>query len=206
MPAGYEPNPALGQTYGGFAGPRPAQPARAPLSRKLIAGGAVGAIALGLVVGLWAKPHIAVAEHTPMEPVSVPAGQLDIVIDTPPPTPVQPVSTAPLEVLPSDMAAAGKSKSVVAPPPRRPAPPPEPVLTPAVAQITVPAPTRPKPAAPMIEARPEPRLARFEPVRARPQTIVDCRDPADPEEVAICRDIGALPRAPMREDWARYGD
>lgn len=204
MTAGYEPNLALGPTYKGFAGPQPARSQREQLTRKMVIGGVASALVLGLAVGLWAKPQYRVFESKPMAPVTASTGQVDIVVDTPPPSPAQPVSQGRLEVLPPDMAAAAQAKSIqVAARAPREAALPQPILTPAVSELAPVETPRPAPrpvATPRVAPRP---LA----VPAHDDDVIDCRNPSNGEEAGICRDIAASDDRPPPEDFeARFGN
>lgn len=189
----------LGTTYHGFSGPQPPAPDRSAQHKRMILVGVGGALALGLVVGLWAKPQTAPAyEPTPMEAVSRPASPdegVQIVVNKPLPPPPLPAPGR-LEVLPPDMAAAAPRVVRVAAAPTI-APP---ALEPAVEQL--------RPVATVERAAPAP-------VAADDDAPIDCRNPAGAEEADICRDIGFTrgaarerdvydPRAAVMDDaWGR---
>jgi len=212
----YRPgDPWSGTTYHGFAGGRgdPARapaaappayrpPARRPSPRAWLIGGVGGALALGLILGLWAKPELGgPAPSTPPRPPTAdalpsvpgpsamranpaPAGEaasamapsagVPIAINPPPPPPPTPRPIGRLEVLPPEMARAARAQgsAAVARTPSVPA---------QATAIAVPAPASPAPAAlglPAAIAAP-PLQASFDCAAARPgaeQAV--CSDPA----------------------------
>jgi uncharacterized protein YecT (DUF1311 family) len=109
--------PLGGGTYRGFsagaasAAPPPSRPAGRPVPRTATIGlGVAGALALGLLFGLWAKPNLGGAETAaPMQPVTAAqAAKMDVEVAPPvPPSPV-PRATGKLEVLPPRAAAASQ--------------------------------------------------------------------------------------------------
>lgn len=149
--------PTKGSTYNGFAGPPrdgeptlrfDGRPPPAPRrSRKpLILAGVAGALGLGVLVGLMARPQLVTDRETrPMAPVATAStGEMEIAVapELPPPAPPAPVDDAPLEVLPPEYASAAQARAaeasarapvivpsaptpaVVTPPPRVEAAPP----------------------------------------------------------------------------------
>jgi hypothetical protein len=163
MPIEHLDGAGLAPTHRGFSGPPgPAAPDEAPrgpprnLGVLMAAGLAVAAV-LGVTLGLLSKPaRLNVAEEPrvmnavsaaapPVDPP--PSGpQMQIVVDpVKPPTP-PPKAATPLEVLPSDMAAAAP-KAVVAPSPRAAPEPPPPEEPPSstFADAAVPLPPRARP-------------------------------------------------------------
>ena len=118
-------------------------PVRRPVSKKIALIGVVGALTLGLMFGVWAKPDLGRSKPpTPMQP----AGRtVDIEITNPPPPPVTP-SAGKLEVLPQDLAqmAARAAQSAQGLPPPPPLPLPLPAQSAPPARLAVPsfAPTR----------------------------------------------------------------
>jgi uncharacterized protein YecT (DUF1311 family) len=93
-------------TYNGFSGaPEPPRRRRLPpVTGRNVAIGAGAAIALGLVVGLWARPDFG---KDPSEAAERRATPVPIEINKPPPPPVR--SAGKLEVLPPDEAAAANA-------------------------------------------------------------------------------------------------
>lgn len=174
----------LGATYHGFSGPQPAAPDRSARRKRLLLIGIGGALALGLALGLWAKPQMApVYEPKPMAAVSQPASPdegVQIVVNTPLPPPPLPTPGR-LEVLPPDMAAAApRAIRVAAAPTVAP-----PALAPAVERL--------RPVASVERAAPEPAAMDDD-------APIDCRNPAGAEEADICRDIGFAGRGARERD------
>jgi hypothetical protein len=101
---------ALGGTYKGFSSPAAPAPSVGPDLRKLLIAGVAAAVALGIGMGLWAKPVIRPAETVAMTSAPAPQAasadeQVQIVFNPPPkPAPLKPGPR--MEVLPADMAAA----------------------------------------------------------------------------------------------------
>ncbi|WP_374467712.1 hypothetical protein, partial [Phenylobacterium sp.] len=112
-----------GGAYNGFAGhsgraaPPPPSPAAPPPGgptrrRNLMLGGLAGAVGLGLVFGLWARPQLGEDREArrPMAAVTaraedVPAPAVPVEVARPEPAP-PPRSDGPLEVLPPELARA----------------------------------------------------------------------------------------------------
>jgi uncharacterized protein YecT (DUF1311 family) len=108
-----DPKPWAGATYRGFSGPPPAAPSSARPTRswpipRPVAIGIAGAIALGLIGGMWARPEL---EHprasAPMRAVTseedaTPAKVAIELNALPPPQAVKPAGR--LDVLPPDLA------------------------------------------------------------------------------------------------------
>jgi uncharacterized protein YecT (DUF1311 family) len=157
-----------GTTYRGFSGP----PARAvpmrpgprawPMSRT-VAVGVAGAVALGLLLGLWAKPNLGHSNsRAPMRPVAAaedyaPAKVAIEVNALPPPPPV--VRTAGrLDVLPPNAA---------------------PAAPPAAAPVTSQLASRPLPV-----SSPEPSAAPAQPVQVFPKPLVGTPPPLAPQVAA----------------------
>lgn len=107
-----------GTTYNGFSGQPvgdPPRPKRGTTGgdRKLLLVGGAGALALALVVGLWARPDFG-EDGKAREPMKTaastgetasPAMPIEIAQDTPAPQP-KPTAASRMEVLPADMARA----------------------------------------------------------------------------------------------------
>jgi uncharacterized protein YecT (DUF1311 family) len=153
------------------ATPPPATPPRHRPSPLVLLLGVAGALTLGVLFGLWARPELlvgsrpmasAVPPHTPSAPAS--AGRVPLVVAPPARTDPPPRAPDRLQTLPPEMAAAASAPP--APTPEIPqAAPPEPA-----------APTSPEAA----EAAPPPRYpASFDCATARPgaEEMV-CEDPA----------------------------
>jgi len=125
-----------GGTYHGFSGPRPAAAPTspvAPVKRRAwqvpraatIGGGIAAAVALGLALGYFARPHLAQpTTPTPMRAVTPAAGgTLPVEVNAPvPPPPLK--SAGKLEVLPPDLA-----RNAPRAPAALPAAPPLPVVS-----------------------------------------------------------------------------
>lgn len=171
-------DPSLAYTYRGFTGPQaPAPPAPeiSPWRRPKVVAIVGSACAVGLALGLWAKPQFGPDNRArePMRPVSaVPMdGGVQIVVD---PGKAPPVVETPgrLEVLPPDMAAAaGAARTAVlqgAPPPTR---------------ISIPEREAPLVAPPAL---PEVAEVRASMGRARPS--FDCRAARSRAEEMVCQD------------------
>jgi len=119
MPIDRIGDPLPGPTYKGFpegpgAEPDP-PPARPSLRRRrpmaLMLGGIAGALTLGLLFGLWARPELIGSKPTPpVEQAS--AGQIPLTVS--PPAASDPIPRAPgrLETLPPDMAAAARTQAL----------------------------------------------------------------------------------------------
>lgn len=182
--------PTKGSTYNGFAGPpRDAEPmlrfdGRPPPAprrnrKPLIVAGVAGALGLGVLVGLMARPQLVTDRETrPMAPVTTAAteGQMEIAVaPEPPPTPA-PATTndAPLEVLPPEYASAAQARAAEASA-RAPVIVPS---TPAPPAATSPPRVEPEP--PVVAIAPPPR--RFE----RPS--FDCADAGTRAERMVCED------------------
>jgi uncharacterized protein YecT (DUF1311 family) len=128
------------------------------------------ACAIGLVVGLWAKPQFGAdgRDRAPMKPVAAEPldGAMQIVVD-PPKTEVVAAAPGQLEVLPPDMAAAAAARRAI--PAALPARQVQPEIRP----------LEPPPAPRMIETRrPAPAV--------RPS--FDCRDARTEAEQMVCQD------------------
>ena len=162
-------------TYRGFSGPDPVGdrlPRRrrlAPLSRNRLMIGAAAAVALGLILGVWARPRLdAGGSASPAEAAAAgPAVPIEVARPAPPP---QPKSAGKLEVLPPGVAEAARAQAAPARPPiLAPAPP-------------IPAEPQPAPVAspPRAAEWPAPTArASFDCASARPgaEQII-CSDPA----------------------------
>jgi uncharacterized protein YecT (DUF1311 family) len=122
-PFGREP---LGSgTYRGFsagvasAAPTPLRPAGRPIPRTATIGlGVAGALALGLLFGLWAKPNLGGTQTAaPMQPVTA-AQAAKMNVEVAPPVPPSPVPRAAgkLEVLPPGAAQAAARQVAMAVP------------------------------------------------------------------------------------------
>jgi len=96
---------------GGFSGPGGEPPRRPLVSRRQLAIGAGLAVALGLGLGLWARPELGGADKQAAAERSAPA--MPIELDHAPPQPVQ--ANGKLEVLPPDLAAAGRAAGTDSP-------------------------------------------------------------------------------------------
>jgi uncharacterized protein YecT (DUF1311 family) len=117
--------PLGGGTYRGFsagaasAAPPPPRPAGHAMPRTATIGlGVAGALALGLLFGLWAKPDLGGAETAaPMQPVTAAqAAKMDVEVAPPvAPSPV-PRAAGKLEVLPPGAAQAAASQVAMAAP------------------------------------------------------------------------------------------
>lgn len=171
-----DPSPAY--TYRGFSGPQPpaaAAPEIPPWRRPKVAVIVGSACAVGLALGVWAKPQLGLDNRArePMQPVSaVPLdGGVQIVVA---PGKAPPLATTPgrLEVLPPDMtAAAGAARSGVL----QSAPPPTRISLPEREAALVPPPALPE----VVEAR--------APMgRVRPS--FDCRAARSQAEQMVCQD------------------
>ena len=189
-PAG---QPWDGTTYRGFSGPAPdaapapRRPRRWPMSR-ILALGVGGAVALGLLLGVWAKPNLSrPGAAAPMRAVTAtedntPA-RMDIEVNALPPPPVV-KSAGRLDVLPP-----GPAQAAPRPPPflaGLPAEPPQSAPTsPRPAQVGAPAPL----AAPQIAA-----ADGCQTVHGRAAQMV-C---ADPELSAADRELNQAYRRALR--------
>lgn len=175
-------DPSLAYTYNGFSGPQPpAAPREVPPWRRPKALAiAASACAVGLALGVWAKPQFGPdgRAREPMKPVSAEPldGAMQIVVD--PGKAAPPVAASPgrLEVLPPDMAAmAGATRTVVP----QDSPPPVRISTPAPDRTPL---TVPPPLPQVTEVR-RPAIDRVRPsfdcraARSRAEEMV-CQDPA----------------------------
>jgi hypothetical protein len=107
-------DPLPGGTYNGFSGPTPSAPPPSRISRKLVIGGVAGAIALGLVFGLWARPDFG-DDGKVREPVKT--ATLPVEVNAPVMAPV-PKSIGRLEVLSPEQANAAPRPAPGFAPPR----------------------------------------------------------------------------------------
>jgi uncharacterized protein YecT (DUF1311 family) len=114
MPMDPPAEPWSDTTYHGFAGPPEAPPPRRRLPRvtgRAVAIGAVAAIAVGVVLGVWAKPNFGKDPTDAAERIATP-----VPIEVGKPPPPEPIRSAgKLEVLAPDQAAAARAAN--APPP-----------------------------------------------------------------------------------------
>ena len=119
MPIDRIGDPQPGPTYKGFSGGPGAEPdpppARPSLRRRrpmaVMFGGVAGALAIGLLFGLWARPELIGSKPTPpVEQAS--ASQIPLTVS--PPAATDPIPRAPgrLETLPPDMAAAARTQTL----------------------------------------------------------------------------------------------
>lgn len=117
MPIERVGDPLSGPAYngGGPAVEPDPPPARPSLRRRrpmaLMLGGIAGALTLGLLFGLWARPELIGSKPTPaVEQASV--GQIPLTV-SPPATTSDPIPRAPgrLETLPPEMAAAARTQA-----------------------------------------------------------------------------------------------
>jgi uncharacterized protein YecT (DUF1311 family) len=177
--------PWSGSTYNGFSGPSAPTPHREPqgsappaVSRKLLIGGVAGAVALGLVFGLWARPNFGEdgKAREPMRPVPQSQAALPIEVTAPVMPPV-PKSTGRMEVLPQDMARGAALPPVTVVPSSRviavepvPAPPPQ-------ERVVAPSP---------VAVSPQPRDASARVAGAEPS--FDCRYARSNAEQMVCGD------------------
>jgi uncharacterized protein YecT (DUF1311 family) len=204
-----------GSTYNGFAGhsaggaapPPPPHahgqdhvaPSGGGRNRKLLIGGVAGAVALGLVFGIWARPQFGEdgRERGPMQPVtaqpvetaSVPAS-VPVEVARPAPEPI-PRADGPLEVLPPEMAAATpdvvRSPARTAPTRAEPAPTRRvPEFAQAPPRVVVPR-SAPEAAAPVTArvAEPPPFVA---PRREAVRPSFNCRYARSTSEEMVCAD------------------
>ena len=181
MPTDPSGEPSQDAAYRGPAGPTPpideSRGERrwmglSPASRLSLVIGAGAAVALGLVLGVWARPDLggnagaAAAAH--------PMAAVPVEVNTPAPPPPVPASNGKLEVLSPDQVAAAQSPAGAASPSAMPptlqAPPPLPPQT--VASLSSPSAT----------AMP-PRQA-----QAGAQASVDCASARSEAEQMVCGD------------------
>lgn len=178
--------PWAGTTYNGFAGQAAAPPPPAPrppqdrVPRKLVIGGVAGAVALGLVFGLWARPDFGddgkarepMKAVTRAEAVSPPV-PVEVAAPVAPPVPR---ADGPLEVLPPELARAA------------PAPRSAPMVRAQAPRPVVVAPSAGESAAPVVARAPE--LAPFVPARRRAEAdpSFNCRYARSPSEEMVCSD------------------
>lgn len=133
---GFAGQPGPGRRRGRFGLPR--------ISQRQLAIGAGGAVALGLLLGLWARPNLGASHDTDAAERAAPAVPIEV-NRPPPPQPL--VSNGKLEVLPPDLSAANRTAGPSAAPPVLPSgaaaaaslapPPPAPAPAPASAGPTV---------------------------------------------------------------------
>lgn len=186
MPTERPGEPWLHDSYRGFSGPRPepepppARPRRWPEVRRnqMILGAAI-AVALGLALGLWARPGglktgagPALDEDNPARP-GVP-----IEVEHPPP-PIQPRSAGKLQVLPPGMAPA--PRAAVAPQTTAVQPPPGMIEAPSSRTVSE------SPAAQPPLRVPAPASAN-EPAAPRPRASFDCATARPGAEQIVCSD------------------
>ncbi|HVI31894.1 lysozyme inhibitor LprI family protein [Phenylobacterium sp.] len=181
--------PWAGTTYNGFAGqaavspPAASRPPQDRIPRKLVIGGVAGAVALGLVFGLWARPDFGddgrarepMKAVTQAEAVSPPV-PVEVAAPVPPPTPR---ADGPLEVLPPELARAAPAPAAgPAPMVRAEAPRPPVVVAPSASESS----------APVVARAPEP--APFVPPRRRADAnpSFNCRYARSTSEEMVCAD------------------
>jgi len=161
MPTDQRGEPWPDRTYNGFSGPA-AEPRRRTLPRvtgRAVAIGGAAAIALGLVLGVWARPNFG---KDPTDAAERTATPVPIEVNRPPPP--QPLtSNGKLEVLSPEEAAQARAANAAAyPPPPAPAStyvpaPPPPLPSVAASPGYAPAPTyRAPPVAPPMVRQPPP--------------------------------------------------
>lgn len=195
--------PTKGHTYNGFAGPRDGEPllrfdGRPPPSprrrdrRPLVAAGVAGALGLGILVGLMAKPDLITdRDERPMAPVATApaAGQMEIAVAPPPAPSAAPagVTEPPLEVLPREYADAAQARAAESRAAEASAR--APVLSPPapVREVEIPpaprvAPTPPRPAEPAVVAVAPP------PPRAVARPSFNCAYAGTRAERMVCSD------------------
>jgi uncharacterized protein YecT (DUF1311 family) len=117
-------DPWLGVTYNGFSNatelaetPPTVTPGPSRGGRNLLIGGVIGAVALGLVLGVAARPDLLrrAPDAAPMRAVATPAaGQVQVELTTPVASPV-PKPTGKLEVLSPELAQAAAPAMVAQP-------------------------------------------------------------------------------------------
>lgn len=184
--------PWAGTTYNGFAGqaaappPPTSRPPQDRMPRKAVIGGVAGAVALGLVFGLWARPDFGDdgKAREPMKavtPAEAPSPPVPVEVAAPVAPPV-PRADGPLEVLPPELARAA--------PTPRPSPQPRPKPPPMVQAEgprppRVVAPSAAENSAPVVARAPEPTAA---PRRARADPSFNCRYARSPSEEMVCSD------------------
>lgn len=179
--------PWAGTTYNGFAGqaaapPPPAsRPPQDRIPRKLVIGGVAGAVALGLVFGLWARPDFGDdgRAREPMKAVTQaqavsPPVPVEVARPVPPPTPR---ADGPLEVLPPELARAAPGP-VTAPMVRAEAPRRPVVVAPSAAENSAPVTARAPEPAPFAQPR---RQAQADP-------SFNCRYARSTSEEMVCSD------------------
>jgi uncharacterized protein YecT (DUF1311 family) len=204
MPTDRATDPWSGSTYNGFAGapgsvrggdpvpparPGAQPPVRRRASRGLLIGGVAAAVIGGVAFGLLARPELdtgskAGAPAVAAAPGPPSAGQVPIAVAPPPAPAVAPRAAGRLEVLPQEMAQAGRMTATprapqttyLQPPsaaPAAPATPPQIVIAP--------------PPAPAQNA-PSPRYADDAGLPTPPQASFDCDSARPGAEQAICTD------------------
>jgi uncharacterized protein YecT (DUF1311 family) len=180
-----------GGAYNGFAGPSPGAPTppppRAPDRRRnLLLGGLAGAVGLGLVFGLLARPQLGDqgVERAPMKPVTAESSATPVPVEVAKPEPLPiPKPDGKLEVLPPELArAAPPPLRVPAAAPSRPAPAPP---VPAPAQVAQ-APSAPEASAPVVARAPDPPAWTAPRTRANPS--FNCRYARSLSEEMVCGD------------------
>ncbi|WP_334160905.1 lysozyme inhibitor LprI family protein [Phenylobacterium sp.] len=183
--------PWAGTTYNGFAGqaaappPPSSRPPQDRMPRKAVIGGVAGAVALGLVFGLWARPDFGDdgKAREPMKAVTQtqaasPPVPVEVAAPVAPPVPR---ADGPLEVLPPELARAAPAPRPVprpAPTVRAEAPRPPAVVAPSAAESS----------SPVVARAPEP--APIAPPRRRAQAdpSFNCRYARSPSEEMVCGD------------------
>ena len=205
------PGGTPGVTYNGFAGQPPPPPTRArrsPPSRKAILAGIAGAVGLGLVLGVMARPDFGDdgRAREPMRPAAkIAEPRQDIVVATPPDEGMEivvnkpvvaplPKSTGPIEVMSPELIRAAQQPATVTPRPVPMTPRPGPVGR--VAQAPA-----PKVVASAPRSMPPPPSAEtgFRRTAARPS--FDCNYARTRSEQMVCGDAD-LAAADRRLDRA----
>lgn len=189
--------PWAGTTYNGFAGQAAAPPPPPPVSRppqdriprKLVIGGVAGAVALGLLFGLWARPDFGddgrsrepMKAVTRAEAVSPPV-PVEVAAAVPPPAPRV---DGPLEVLPPELARAAPAPTTApstaprpAPMVRAEAPRPPMVVARSAAESSAPVAARAPEPAPFVAPR----------RRAQADPSFNCRYARSQSEEMVCSD------------------
>lgn len=235
MPTDPRGEPWPDRTYNGFAGASSGYSAAAPpprrrvlprISGRAIAVGGVAAIALGLVLGVWARPNFG---KDPSAAAERSAPPVPIEVNRPPPQ-AAPTSNGKLEVLSPDQAAQARAQSAAAYPatpapsyvPAAPPPLPSvsgPSYAPSPRAPSAPAPSlgyREPPPAPAVRAAPSlpvepPRMAQAQP-QAQPafncaggRTLSEALVCGDPEIASIDREMSRAYRRALQSGSAPPG-